>query len=263
LRLKSVLLKTHKGSHVPVKFHVEGCIAVITLSRPDRLNAISSALLDAFSACLVQAEASVADVILLEAEGRAFCAGDDLAELAANEPTQEYATDFVARLQDISRRLMFGSKPVICAAQGYIVGGGAAWPLNADFSIVADNAILFCPEASWGMFPSGGVTALLPACCGPVRANEIIWRGVRVGATQLVANGIAGQLVPAAELAEAARALANEIANLPEASRRRMKKLRAHQWRERIETAMAIESRYCLESALDPAMRAKVKDAQT
>jgi enoyl-CoA hydratase/carnithine racemase len=262
LRSKNVLLKTHKGSHVPVKFHVEGRISVVTLSRPERLNAISSALLDGFMTCLDQAEASAADVILLQAEGRAFCAGDDLVELAAKEPTVDYATDFVARLQDVSRKLMFGSKPVICAAQGYIVGGGAAWPLNADFSILADDAILFCPETGWGMFPSGGVTALLPACCGPVRANEIIWRGVRVSSAQLVVDGIAGQSVPAAELADAARALANEIADLPEASRRRMKELRTHQWRERIETAMTIESRYCFESALDPSMRAKVQGAQ-
>jgi enoyl-CoA hydratase/carnithine racemase len=246
---------------VSVKFHVEGRIAVITLSRPERLNAISSGLLDGLNACLDQAEASAADVILLQAEGRAFCAGDDLVELSASEPSAEYATDFVGRLQNVSRKLMFGNKPVICAAQGYIVGGGAAWPLNADFSILADDAILFCPEAKWGMFPSGGVTALLPACCGPVRANEILWRGVKVRAANLIADGIAGQCVPAAELTGAARTLANDIADLPEASRRRMKELRAHQWRERIEAAIAIETRYCVDSALDPAMRAKVQGA--
>ena len=247
---------------MPAKFHIEDRIAVVTLARPERLNAISSDLLDALVTALDQAEASNADVILLQAEGRAFCAGDDLTELVANVPTSEYAADFVARLQSISRKLMFGSKPVICAAQGYIVGGGAAWPLNADFSVLADDAILFCPEANWGMFPSGGVTALLPACCGPVRASEIIWRGIRVNAAQLVADGIAGQAVPNAQLAETARALANEIADLPAASRRRMKALRSQQWQERIEAAMAIESRYCRESALDPEMRAKVKGAQ-
>jgi 2-(1,2-epoxy-1,2-dihydrophenyl)acetyl-CoA isomerase len=262
LRLKSALLKMHKGTSVPVKFHLEDRIAVVTLARPENLNAISSNLLDAFGRCLDQADASVADIILLEAQGRSFCAGDDLVELAASEPTADYVHYFVKRLQDISRKLMFGSKPVICAAQGYIVGGGAAWPLNADFSILADDAVMFCPEARWGMFPSGGVTALLPECCGPVRASEIIWRGVRVGAAELVEDGIAGQCVPAADLREKARALALEIADLPAASRRRMKILRAHQWQDRIEAAMAIESQFCIESALDPEMRAKVKEGQ-
>jgi enoyl-CoA hydratase/carnithine racemase len=248
---------------VPVKFNAEDRIAVITLARPERLNAISSDLLDAFAVALQRAEASATDVILLQAEGRAFCAGDDLAELAAHDPDSAKAEDFVARLQDISRKLMFGDKPVVCAAQGYIVGGGVAWPLNADFSVLADDAILFCPEANWGMFPSGGVTALLPACCGPVRANEIIWRGRKLRAEELVASGIAGQSVPQEELATMGRALANQIAALPTTSRRRMKALRLAQWQDRIETAMAIESRYCIESATDPEMRAKVKNAQS
>jgi enoyl-CoA hydratase/carnithine racemase len=248
---------------VAVKFHIEERIAVITLARPERLNAISSGLLVAFADALDQAAASLADVILLQAEGRAFCAGDDLVELAANEPTADHATSFVARLQDISRKLMFGDKPVICAAQGYIIGGGAAWPLNADFSILANDAVMFCPEANWGMFPSGGVTALLPACCGPVRSNEIIWRGLKVGANELVAMGIAGQCVSKANLTATAHALANEIADLPVASRRRMKALRAAQWQDRIEAAMAIESQYCIESATDPEMLAKVKNAES
>lgn len=245
-----------------VKFHIEDRIAVVTLARPERLNAISSNLLDALATALDQAEASEADVILLEAEGRAFCSGDDLTELASNEPTAEHATDFVVRLQDISRKLMFEGKPVICAVQGYVVGGGMAWPLNADFSIFADDAVMFCPEASWGMFPSGGVTALLPACCGPVRANEIIWRGLKVRADELVASGVAGQCVPSSELRTAARTLANEIADLPAASRQRMKALRLAQWKDRIEAAMTIESHYCVEASADPEMRAKVTKAQ-
>lgn len=245
-----------------VKFHIEDRIAVVTLARPEQLNAISYDLLGDFTSALEQAETSVTDVILIEAEGRAFCAGDDLTELASNEPTAEHAIDFVARLQDISRKLMFSGKPVICAVQGYIVGGGMAWPLNADFSVLADDAVMFCPEASWGMFPSGGVTALLPACCGPVRASEIIWRGLKVRAVDLISYGIAGQCVPSKDLATAARALANDIADLPSVSRQRMKELRIAQWQDRIEAAMAIESRYCIEAAADPEMRAKVTRAQ-
>jgi enoyl-CoA hydratase/carnithine racemase len=256
-------LKARKDLLVPVKFHLEERIAVLTLARPKRLNAISSDMLDAFAIALDQAEASTTDVILLQAEGRAFCAGDDLAELVSTEPTIEYATDFVSRLQDISRKLMFGRKPVVCAAQGYIVGGGAAWPLNADLSILADDAVMFCPEAHWGMFPSGGVTALLPTCCGPVRANEILWRGLKVRADDLVSMGIAGQVIMKDELAGAARVLANEIADLPIISRMRMKALRIDQWRDRIETAMIVESRNCIEAATDLSMRAKVMKARS
>jgi enoyl-CoA hydratase/carnithine racemase len=244
---------------VLVKFHLENRIAVVTLNRPDRLNAISSDFIDALLSALAQAEQSNADVILLEAEGRAFCAGDDLEELVNLEPTTEHVNSFVKRIQDVSRMLMFGAKPVICAAQGYVVGGGAAWPLNADFSIVSDDCTMFCPEARWGMFISGGVSVLLADCCGTTRANEMIWRAERVGAQELLARGIVGSVVPRAELASAARALANEIAALPAASRRRMKAVRAEVLRDRVETAMALESRFCIEAGLDPAMRQHVK----
>jgi enoyl-CoA hydratase/carnithine racemase len=123
--------------------------------------------------------------------------------------------------------------------------------------------VMFCPEANWGMFPSGGVTALLPACCGPVLANEIIWRGHKLRAGELVTNGIAGQSVPKEELAGAARTLANEIADLPATSRWRMKALRVAQWQDSINAAIAIESQYCIESSTDPEMRSKVKNAQS
>jgi enoyl-CoA hydratase/carnithine racemase len=154
---------------------------------------------------------------------------------------------------------MFGTKPVICAVQGYVVGGGAAWALNADFSVAADDCKMFCPEAGWGMFVSGGVSVLLADCCGTVRANEIIWRAQRLGAPELLALGIIGSVVPRADLASAARALANEIAALPAASRRRMKALRAELLLDRVETAMNIESRFCIEAGLDPTLRQHVK----
>jgi enoyl-CoA hydratase/carnithine racemase len=244
---------------VPVKFHIEDRVAVVTLARPDRLNAISSDLLDGFAKGLDEADACAADVILLEAEGRSFCAGDDLQELAAQQSSRDEVVAFVGRLQDISRRLMFGPKPVICAVQGYVVGGGVAWPLNADFSIVSDDAVLFCPEARWGMFASGGVTTLLADCCGQARANEIIWGGIRVKANELVTSGIIGRMVAPTDLAAASRALANQIADLPADSRKRMKVLRVMSQRDRIEAAMKIETQFCIEAALDPALRARVR----
>jgi enoyl-CoA hydratase/carnithine racemase len=244
---------------VLVKFHLEEQIAVITLNRPDRLNAISSDFIDALLSALAQAERSEADVILLEAEGRAFCAGDDLEELVNSDPTPNYVNRFVKRLQDVSRKLMFGEKPVVCAAQGYVVGGGAAWLLNADFSVVADDCAMFCPEAAWGMFVSGGVSVLLADCCGTARANAMIWQAERVNAPELRARGIVGKVVPRGELATLARALAHDIAVLPAASRRRMKALRTELLRDKVEAAMAIESRFCVEAGLDPVMRQHVR----
>jgi enoyl-CoA hydratase/carnithine racemase len=243
---------------VAVKFHIEGRLAIVTLARAERLNAISSALLDGLSACLSQAHASDTDVIVLEAEGRAFCAGDDLTELGESVATPAYAQDFVGRLQDITRQIMFGDKLVVCAAQGYIVGGGAAWPLNADFAVVGDDAILFCPEVGFGMYPSGGATYLLEASCGAARAAQILWRAQRVDAATLVSHRIVGSCVPRAELSGAARTIATELAQLPATSRMRIKQQRVRLKRDPTEAAMAIETEYCIASALDPQMRANV-----
>jgi enoyl-CoA hydratase/carnithine racemase len=248
---------------VSVKFHIEDRLAVVTLARPHCLNAISSDLLDALLSSLQKAEASIADVVLLEAEGRAFCAGDDLTELGSSTPTLPYAQHFVARLQDVTRQIMFGTKIVVCAAQGYMVGGGAAWPLNADFSIISDDAVLFCPEVGYGMFPSGGATFLLEARCGSTRAAEILWRAKRVNAVELLEDGIVGSCVPRGELSLTARALANSLADLPASSRLRIKQQRILSKRDQTEAAMTLEAEYCIAAALDPLVQKSVMETHT
>ena len=234
-------------------------VAHVTLNRPERLNAINAALASGLVDALRRAvRSSSAEVIVLAGAGRAFCAGDDLDEFSAGGVDAAGAEAFIGALQDATRVIMLGPKPVICAVQGWAVGGGAAWPLNADFCLAAQDAVMFCPEASHGLFPTGGATVLLAERAGPALANRVLWLGERLGADQLLAAGIASAVVPVATLMDEAAALARRLMALPAASRRRLKVARAADLADRLERAMALETRYCLEAAFDAEARERV-----
>lgn len=246
----------------PVIYERRGPIGHITLNRPERLNAIDEPLLDAFNAAL---DAAARDdgvaVILLAAAGRAFCAGDDLVDFAQSAENEDKARRFVGKLQDVSRKMMLGTKPVVCAAQGWIVGGGAAWPLNADFTVFGEDAVMFCPEAGYGLFPSGGATILLAERCGPENAARILWLGERTAAARLLELGLAGELAGRDELLERAEALATRLAALPATSRARYKEARRRDLADRLERALAYEAECCVQAAMDPDVRARVEAA--
>lgn len=240
----------------PVHYEVREGIGIVTLNRPERLNAINSALLDGLVAALERAvHSDEVEVVLLRANGRAFCVGDDLDELGAMAPDAAFAHDFVARLQRVTRLIMLGGKPVVCAAHGWIVGGGAAWPVNADFALLADDAVLFCPEAGLGLFPSGGMTFLLAERCGPAAANEVLWLGARRSAQQLFEQHVVARVVPRARLDDEGLALALALRALPAVSRGHLKRARQSDLADRLERALALEAEYCVQAALDPATR--------
>ncbi|MFZ4605391.1 MAG: enoyl-CoA hydratase/isomerase family protein [Caulobacter sp.] len=243
----------------PVLYAELDGVAHVTLNRPERLNAINAALASSLADALRRAVGSTsAEVIVLSGAGRAFCAGDDLDEFSAGGVEAAGAEAFIADLQEATRLIMLGPKPVICAVQGWVVGGGAAWPLNADFCLVAQDAVMFCPEASHGLFPTGGATVLLAERAGQALANRILWLGERLSADQMVAAGIASAVVPAATLMDEATALARRLMALPAASRRRLKAARAADLADRLERAMALETRNCLEAAFDAEARERV-----
>lgn len=241
-----------------VQLERKGAIAIVTLNRPDCLNAISDRLLIDFQSRLDEAARDAhARVLIVRAAGRAFCAGDDLTELAQSSYDAGYAQDFVSRLQHITRTLMLGRQTVICAVHGYVVGGGVAWPLNADFTIFADDAVLFTPEASYGLFASGATTLLLARRCGQEMANRILHFGARVEAPDLLRLGIAGEIVQKDALDRRTMELAEQLCALPAESLIRLKSAHAERIRDDLEKALAIETQYCMEASLDATSRAR------
>ncbi|MBM3526082.1 MAG: enoyl-CoA hydratase/isomerase family protein, partial [Alphaproteobacteria bacterium] len=191
----------------------DGPIAIVTLDRPERLNAISGALLADLSRALAGAHGDPAvAVIVLAGTGRAFCAGDDLKEFDAQSADAAAAAGHVRAIQGITRLLLGGEKPVIGAVHGYAVGGGFEWMLNCDLVVAADDLVAFFPEMELGAFVTGGVTHLLPQAIGHQCAMELLLLGERQSAARLHALGLVNRVVPRDEVLPTAVALARVVA---------------------------------------------------
>jgi 2-(1,2-epoxy-1,2-dihydrophenyl)acetyl-CoA isomerase len=175
-------------------------IMTVSLNRPDKLNAIDTELADALLAAIEAAalEAPVR-VLLLRGIGRAFCAGRDV----THPPTEE---DLV-RVQAVSRALVSLPKPVVASVHG--------WTVGADVAVAAESSRFRLPEASLGVFVTGGLTATLPAYAGLSRAKALMLLGEEFSAAQAQAWGLVWHVVSEAELESASRRLGARLASLP------------------------------------------------
>jgi enoyl-CoA hydratase/carnithine racemase len=202
-----------------------GAVAIVTLNRPHRLNAISGSLLHAFHDALAGLAADDAvRCIVLHGAGRAFCAGDDLKEFAEQARDRASAEAHITAIQQITRDLMGAAVPVIAAAHGYAVGGGFEWLINCDLVVAADDLVAFFPEMGIGQFVTGGVTWLLPRHVGHQRAMELLLLGERQRAQDLAALGIVNRVVPPEALLPQALALAEQVAAQSPSSVSRLKR---------------------------------------
>jgi enoyl-CoA hydratase/carnithine racemase len=205
-------------------YEVSDHIATITLNRPERMNTISAAMLDELTQALVRANQDpAARVVVLTGTGRAFCAGLDLNEATAGQGIGG-ATRKIPETIDLRNTpptvLFAMDKPVICALNGSAAGYGMDLALGCDIRIMADNAKLAAAFVKRGVLPESGGTWFLPRMLGWAKAAEIIFTGRTLSAADCLAEGLVNKVVPAAEVAAEARALAAEIAaNAPMAVR--------------------------------------------
>lgn len=168
----------------------------ISLNRPHRLNAIVPELLEDFIAAVDAANADdKVGAIVLTGEGRAFCAGDDLKEFNVASESEGETTAYIERIQDVTRALMLGKRPVVGAIRGWAAGGGLEWVVNCDFAIAAKGTRFFFPEVALGVFVTGGVTEILPRLVGLARAREMIFLGEKFDADQAKAWGLIRDVV--------------------------------------------------------------------
>jgi len=192
----------------------EGPVSVVTLNRPERLNAIGLELLQDLHEALTAAQQDAnTRTIVFTGAGRAFCAGDDLKEFGQQAASSASVIDTCDRIQQITRDIMFGPKLVIGAVHGFAVGGGLEWVLNCDMVVAADDLVAFFPEMALGHFVTGGVTHLLPHSIGHQRAMELIVLGDRLSGSALHQLGLVNRIVPASEVLATAMQLATEVAS--------------------------------------------------
>ncbi|MGJ4958604.1 crotonase/enoyl-CoA hydratase family protein [Bradyrhizobium sp. HKCCYLRH2015] len=190
-------------------------IAVITLNRPQRLNALSYALIDRFMAALdrIETDAGVRAVILTGAGQRAFSAGADIDEFTASVRQGRAAAlrDFVRRGQAMTARLEAFRKPVIAAVNGLAFGGGCEITEAVHLAVASERASFAKPEIRLGMPPTFGGTQRLPRLVGRKRGLELLLTGDSVPAQRALEIGLVNAVVPHDELLPAARALAQRI----------------------------------------------------
>lgn len=198
-----------------VLYDIADGIATVTLNRPEKLNAINYAMADQLMAALdvIESNAAVRAVILTGEGNRAFSAGGDIYEFAGSVSagTAVAIREFVRRGQALTARIEAFSKPIIVAVNGLAYGGGCEITEAAHLAVAADHAVFAKPEISLGMPPTFGGTQRLPRLAGRKRALELLLTGDTFSATRALELGLVNGVVPAADLIQTARDLAQRI----------------------------------------------------
>ncbi len=202
-------------SHILFEVDDHG-IALITVNRPEKLNALSGALVaelrDAFER--VAHEAPVRAAILTGAGEKAFVAGADIKELAVLTPIE--ARDYAAAGQQAFRILESLPKPTVAAVNGFALGGGLELAMSCSVRFASENARLGQPEVKLGIIPGYGGTQRLPRLVGRGRALELLLSGEPVSAAEAHRIGLVNAVVPQADLLNYSRAwLLKVMANAP------------------------------------------------
>jgi enoyl-CoA hydratase/carnithine racemase len=203
-----------------VRVEVADRVATVTLDRPDALNAISTELATALADAVepLATHPAARAVVLTGAGERAFCVGADLKQRAGLDDQGWFVQREAFRRGFAAVRRC--PLPTVAAVFGFALGGGAELALSCDLVVAAEDATFGLPEVRLGLVPAGGGTQLLARRVGRSVAKDLVLTGRRVGAAEAHRLGLADRLVPRAELADAAAALAAEIAgNAPTAVR--------------------------------------------
>ena len=190
----------------------DGAVCVLTLSRPEKLNALNHALLTELDDAVtsLQADRSLRVVIVTGAGEKAFVAGADIGELAVLDTRgAEAASAFGSR---VFRKLETGPQTVIAAVNGFALGGGCELALACHIRLAAENAKFGLPEVGLGIIPGYGGTQRLPRLVGLGVASEMIATGRMVDAQEALRIGLVNRVVPQAQLRDDAKAMAALIA---------------------------------------------------
>jgi len=203
-----------------VTYTADGLVGIVSLNRPEKLNAINDDVKEVLPARLREADADPAtSVVVLRAEGRSFCVGYDIAPgNPAKAARRHDALAWHTSLGDDVTLEMTPwdmKKPVIASVQGHALGGGCELTMMCDLTIAADNALFGEPEIR---FSNVGPALVMPFVIGLKRARELLYLGDTIDAETARAMGMVNRVVPLAELATATMKYARRLALIaPEA----------------------------------------------
>ena len=197
-----------------VLFERDGAVAIMTLNRPQALNAMTTDMLHTMARLLdeIEADASIRALVLAAAGEKAFCVGADLKSRAAEYDAGTVHDPLGILVRSVFSRFENLNIPVIVALQGYALGGGLEMALACDIRIAAAGAQLGFPEAKVGSLPGAGGTQRLTRLVGPGYAKEMMFTAERYPAAEAHRMGLVNRVVPDADLLSEAKALAGGIA---------------------------------------------------
>lgn len=195
-----------------VSIRNDGAIRFMTLNRPDKLNAMNTALVDELSAQLVEADRDPGvAVMVISGAGRAFCAGADLSGHGDMPPASRDIADSVNHAIAFYKLLVSLDTPMVAAVHGYALGGGCNLAIACDMVIAADNAIFGYPEVKLGM-AAAGVAPPLVHQIGRKAAFELLVLCENIGAEQAKAFGMINRIVAADDVLNQATEVARQLA---------------------------------------------------
>jgi enoyl-CoA hydratase len=188
-----------------------GRVGILTLNRPQALNALNKQIIAELGQALTafEADGNIGCVVLTGSD-KAFAAGADIKEMEAFTYPQSYLQDFIAEWEAVARL----RKPVVAAVAGYALGGGCEIAMMCDLIIAADTAQFGQPEIKLGVIPGSGGTQRLPRAVGKAKAMDLILTGRTMGAEEAERAGLVARIVPAAKLREEAIKVAETIAEM-------------------------------------------------
>jgi enoyl-CoA hydratase len=191
----------------------DAAIAVLTIQRPQRLNALDARTLEELeqAAHELQHDPAIRSIVLTGAGDKAFVAGADINELAADTP--ETARRRALAGQHVFHTIERLGKPVIAAVNGVAFGGGCELAMACTLRIAADTARLGQPEIHLGLIPGFAGTQRLARLVGKSKAMEMVLTGAPITAQEALAIGLVNRVVPAADLMREARSLAVDLAS--------------------------------------------------
>jgi enoyl-CoA hydratase len=192
-----------------------GAVTVVTLNRPEALNALNSVVMEELVAAFARFEADPGQrcAVITGAGEKAFAAGADIKEMVDKPAAEFFAGDFFA---DWTSRLAKPTrKPWIAAVNGFALGGGCELAMMADFIIAADNARFGQPEIKLGVAPGMGGSQRLTRAVGKAKAMEMCLTGRLMDATEAERSGLVSRVVPLAELRAEAIKAAEAVAAMP------------------------------------------------
>ena len=187
-------------------------VGLVTLNRPQALNALNSTLVGELNRALDGFEADPAiGCVVITGSDKAFAAGADIKEMQDKGYPAAYLEDFITAWDRVGQR----RKPLIAAVAGFALGGGCELAMTCDLIVAGDDARFGQPEIRIGVMPGAGGTQRLTRAIGVARAMELVLTGRMIDASEAYAAGLVTSVVPTADVVSAALTLADTVASMP------------------------------------------------